>query len=90
MVWMPCLAFDCTGRMISETTDNVHFHHAYIPLAEGSVGVGRDQNKAPMLTPVPGNAITEVPPGSSSSISYNIIDVDPLSGRARIMSHQIP
>ena len=89
-VAMPCLAFDCTGRMISETTDNVHFHHAYIPLAEGTVGVGRDQNKAPMLTPVPANAIADVPTGSSSNISYNIIDVDPFSGRARIMSHQIP
>jgi prepilin-type N-terminal cleavage/methylation domain-containing protein len=90
MVWMPCLAFDSTGRLISETADNVRFHHAYIPLAEGSVGVGRDQNKAPTLTLVPPNAINEVPPGNSSNISYNIIDVDPLSGRARMMTHQIP
>ena len=90
LVWMPCLAFDSNGRLISETPDNVTYHHAYIPLAQGTISVGVDLNKEPMLTVVPPNAITEVPPGNSSSISYNIIDVDPLSGRARLIVHQIP
>ncbi|MGA2246971.1 MAG: prepilin-type N-terminal cleavage/methylation domain-containing protein [Verrucomicrobiota bacterium] len=89
-VLLPCLAFDSTGRLISETADNVTFHHAYIPLAQGSVTVGRDQNKAPTLTVVPPNGITEVPAGNSGGISYNVIDVDPLSGRARLLVHQIP
>jgi len=88
-VLMPCLVFDSTGRLISETPNGINFHHAYIPLAQGSVSVGMDLNKEPTLTTVPPNAITEVPPGNSSSISYNIIDVDPLSGRARVLVHQV-
>ena len=90
LVYMPCLVFDSTGRLISETPNSINFHHAYIPLAQGSVSVGMNLNKEPTLTTVPPNAITEVPPGNSSSISYNIIDVDPLSGRARLLTHQIP
>jgi prepilin-type N-terminal cleavage/methylation domain-containing protein len=89
-VQMPCLIFDSTGRLISETQDGVTFHHAYIPVAQGSVSVGQDLNKQPTLAPVSPNAITETPPGNSSSISYNIIDVDPLSGRARQVVHQLP
>jgi len=90
LVWMPCLVWDSTGRLISETSDNISFHHAYIPLVQGSVGVGRDVNKAPTLTTVAPNAISEVPPGNSTSISYNIIDVDPFSGRARLLLHRMP
>ena len=89
-VLMPCLIFDSSGRLISETLNNVTFHHAYIPLAQGVVGVGRDLNKQPQLTTVQPNAITETPAGNSSSISYNVIDVDPLSGRARLMTHHMP
>lgn len=90
LVWMPCLIFDYTGRLISETPDNVNFHHAYIPLAQGTVGFGYDGNKQPTLTPVLPQDITETPPGNSASISYNVIDVDPLSGRAKLLVHQIP
>ena len=89
-VWVPCLAFDSTGRLISETPDNVNFHHAYIPLAQGSVTYGHDANKQPTFTTVQPSDITETPVGNSSSISYNVIDVDPLSGRARLLVHQIP
>jgi prepilin-type N-terminal cleavage/methylation domain-containing protein len=87
---LPCLAFDYLGRLISETADGVNFHHAYIPLSQGLVSVGRDLNKAPTLDPVLPSAITEFPPGNSGSISYEVIDVDPLSGRGRLLTHQIP
>jgi hypothetical protein len=87
---LPFIAFDHTGKLISETADNVNFHHAYIPLAQGTVGYGRDLNKQPTLTAVLPKDITENPPGNSSSISYNIIDVDPLSGRAKLLVHHIP
>jgi len=30
-----------------------------------------------------------MPPGNSTSISYNVIDVDPLSGRAKVLAHQV-
>ena len=90
MVRLPYLAFDSTGRLVSETADGVTFHHAYIPLAQGSVAYGYDANKRPVLSPVPANGVTEVLPGNSTSISYNIIDVDPLSGRAKLQVHHIP
>jgi prepilin-type N-terminal cleavage/methylation domain-containing protein len=86
---LPYLAFDYTGRLISEF-DGVNYHHAYIPLAQGSVSYGYDANKQPTLTAVPPNAITETPVGNSSSISYNVIDVDPLSGRAKLLYHHLP
>ena len=87
--YLPCLIFDSTGRLVSETTDNVHYHHAYIPLSQGTVGYGVDANKRPVMGAVLPAAITEIPPGNSTNISYNIIDVDPLSGRARLLVHPI-
>jgi prepilin-type N-terminal cleavage/methylation domain-containing protein len=88
-VWMPCLIFDHTGRLISET-DGINYHHAYIPLAQGTVSYGIDVNKHPQTTVVQPKDITEIPPGNSSSISYNVIDVDPLTGRAKLLVHHIP
>jgi len=88
-VYLPCLAFDYTGRLISETPDNVNFHHAYIPLSQGSVTVGVDGNKRPLLSVVLPGAITETPSGNGSAISYNIVDVDPLTGRAKLLTHHI-
>jgi hypothetical protein len=90
LVWLPCIIFDHRGRLISETSDNVNFHHAYIPLAQGNVAYSRDANKQPVLIPVQPGDILEVPKGNSTSISYNIIDVDPLSGRAKQLVHRIP
>jgi len=89
-VWLPHLAFDSTGRLISETVDGMNYHHAYIPLAQGSVAYGYDANKRPVMSPVLPGGVTEVLPGNSANISYNIIDVDPLSGRAKLMVHHIP
>jgi len=93
-VLLPCLAFDHVGRLISEYDGNSQddpssYHHAYIPLAHGSVGYGHDANKNPALTTVSATDIIENPPGNSTSVSYNVIDVDPLSGRAKLLSHQI-
>ena len=87
---MPYLAFDSTGRLISETRDGVNFHHAYIPLAQGTVTYGIDLNKNPQPTAVAPGGITEVPAGNSTGISYNVIDIDAFSGRARLLVHQIP
>jgi prepilin-type N-terminal cleavage/methylation domain-containing protein len=89
-VLLPYIAFDDTGRLISETPNGSVFHHAYIPLAQGSVGYGRDVNKQPALTPVQPGDVTENLPGNSTGISYNVIDVDPLSGRATLMYHHLP
>jgi prepilin-type N-terminal cleavage/methylation domain-containing protein len=88
-VWMPCLIFDSTGRLISES-DGINYHHAYIPLAQGTVSYGIDVNKQPQVTLVPPGSIVEIPTGNSTNISYNVIDVDPLTGRAKLLVHHIP
>ena len=87
--YLPCLAFDHTGKLISES-DGVNGHHAYLPLAQGTVSFGHDANKQPTPTTVNPPDITEVPPGNSSSISYNVIDIDPLTGRGKLLLHKIP
>jgi hypothetical protein len=87
---LPCIAFDHQGRLVSETYDGDSFHHAYIPLAQGSVGYAYDaKSKQPVPTALKNTDITESPAGNSTSISYNVIDVDPLTGRARLMFYQI-
>ena len=90
LVWMPFIAFDSKGRLISETTDNVNYHHAYLPLAQGTVSYGIDVNKKPVLSTVKSTDIVENPPGNSTNISYNIIDVDPLTGRAKLQHFKMP
>jgi prepilin-type N-terminal cleavage/methylation domain-containing protein len=87
---LPYLAFDSTGRLVSELDAYGNYHHAYIPLAQGTVGFGMDLNKQPALTTVNPTDITENPPGNSTSISYNVIDVDPISGRSRLMIYHMP
>jgi len=94
-VWMPYLAFDYMGRLISETADGASFHHAYIPLAQGSVSYSLDPaTKTPLIpstaSPVQPSDITENPPGNSTSISYNVIDINPLTGRATPQHFTMP
>jgi prepilin-type N-terminal cleavage/methylation domain-containing protein len=93
LVAMPCIAFDQTGRLISEADASGTYHHAYIPLAQGSVSYGIDANKHPTLAPVLPDRITEIPPGNSgignNNLSYNVIDIDPLTGRARQQQYKM-
>ena len=89
-VYLPCLIFNYLGRLVSETPDGVTFHHAYIPLAQGSVSYGIDASKNLQPTLVTPNDIVETPPGNSTGISYNVIDVDALTGRAVQDFYKIP
>lgn len=87
---LPCLVFDYLGRLISETPDNASFHHAYIPLAQGTVSYGINPQKQPQPTTVNPADITEIPAGNSTSISYNVIDVNPQTGRATAQHFRMP
>jgi prepilin-type N-terminal cleavage/methylation domain-containing protein len=87
LVRMPYLAFDYSGRLISELDGSGNYHHAYVPLAHGSVYPAMDPNtKIFQLSPA---SVLENPPGNSTNISYNIIDIDPLTGRAVLQYYQI-
>jgi prepilin-type N-terminal cleavage/methylation domain-containing protein len=82
-VLLPYVAFNYQGQLISGRDE-------YIPLAQGSVGYGiNSATKAPQLTTVKPGDITENPPGNSTGISYNIIHIDALTGRAVLEFHKI-
>ena len=58
-----------------------------IPLAQGTVTPGIDPNsRAPVMGP-PG--VTEMPPGTSTNLAYNVIHIDPLTGRATLEYHKM-
>jgi prepilin-type N-terminal cleavage/methylation domain-containing protein len=88
-VSMPYIAFDQTGRLISEADASGNYHHAYIPLAQGTVSYGIDVNKHPTLATVQPGDITENPFGNSTNIAYNVIDIDPLTGRATLQQFKM-
>ena len=52
----------------------------YIPLAKGSISLARDPATKALQMIQPD--VMEVPPGNSTNISYNIVHIDRLTGRA--------
>lgn len=89
-VYLPYIAFDYSGRLISELDSSGNYHDAYIPLAKGNVNYGIDPaTKLPRLTPVNPTDIRETPPGNSTDISYNVVHVDALTGRATLEFHRM-
>ena len=80
---LPYIAFNYQGQLVSG-------HDEYIPLAQGTVGYGYDgPTKSLQLSAVAASDITENPAGNSTGISYNIIHIDALTGRAVLEFHKI-
>jgi len=88
---LPYIAFNYLGQLVSSAIDqDVAGNGADIPLAQGSVGYALDPStKAPTLNPVGANAVAESPVGNSTNITYNIVHIDALTGRATLEYHQI-
>jgi len=86
-VWLPYLAFNYLGQLVSEAGAPGSYNDAYIPLAHGSV--------LPAINPSTralqfGSAdVAEMPPGNSTNIAYNIVHVDWLTGRAVLEYHKM-
>ena len=58
-----------------------------IPLAQGSLINAKDPTtKAFQIGPP---QVTENPPGNATNISYNVIHIDPLTGRATLLYHKL-
>ena len=84
---MPYIAFDYSGQLISEADTGGNYHHAYIPLAHGSVAPAVDANtRTYQLSPA---SVLENPPGNSTNIAYNVIDIAPLTGRAVLQYYKM-
>ena len=58
-----------------------------IPLAQGAVVYGLDPATRALSMGTPG--IVESPPGNSTNIAYNVIHIDPLTGRATLEFHKM-
>jgi prepilin-type N-terminal cleavage/methylation domain-containing protein len=87
-ILLPYIAFNYLGQL---TDDGVNMANApeYIPLARGSVSFGHDQNKAPQLSTVLDSDIVENPPGNSTNSAYNLVEIDPLTGRATLKFQKV-
>ena len=85
-VLLPCIAFNYLGQL---TTDgqNPASRDEYIPLARGSVFPAMDPSSKVLQFSSP--IVSETPPGNSASSAYNIVDVDPLTGRATLLFQKV-
>jgi type II secretory pathway pseudopilin PulG len=88
--FIPAIAFTYLGQLTFDGV-NVATRDEYIPLAQGSVSYALDPaTKIPMIPPAgSGASVSEVPPGNSTNISYNIVHIDALTGRATLEFHKI-
>ena len=82
---MPCIAFNFLGQLTLDGQAMAD-RHEYIPLARGNVAPAIDPaTKLFQLNPP---QILENPSGNSTN-AYNIIDIDPLTGRATVQQPKI-
>jgi prepilin-type N-terminal cleavage/methylation domain-containing protein len=75
---LPFIAFDYMGRLVSQ-------HDEAIPLARGTVSFSRDPSTRAPLPNSP--SITEQPPGNATN-SFNVINIDWVTGRARAIQQE--
>jgi prepilin-type N-terminal cleavage/methylation domain-containing protein len=84
--YLPYIAFNYLGQLVSEVDASGNYHDAYIPLAHGAVSVVADGNKAlQFFLPT----VREIPAGNSTNLAYNIVHVDALTGRAVLEYHKL-
>jgi len=88
VVPLPCIAFNYLGQLTTaQLTPAPLTQHEYIPLARGSVLPAMDpSSKAFQFNPP---SVSETPPGNSTNSAYNIVDIDPLTGRAALKFQQV-
>jgi prepilin-type N-terminal cleavage/methylation domain-containing protein len=80
-VRLPYIAFNYLGQLESGQDE-------YIPLARGTVDATRDANGNLVFTPLGPAAVQESPPGNSLE-TFNVVHIDWLTGRARLLQREI-
>jgi hypothetical protein len=101
-IFLPYVAFnylgqlsDYSGNMLSSSDRNSGQDYDLdfvgggvdIPLAQGSVIPGKDPTTHAPIMGQPG--VNEMPPGNSTNVSYHVIHIDPLTGRATLEFHKM-
>jgi hypothetical protein len=77
---MPYIAWDYMGRLASGRDE-------IIPLSKGTVNFSRDSTKLPLANPP---SFTEQPPGNATnSVTYNVVAIDWITGRARAIHQEV-
>ncbi|MFZ0827030.1 MAG: type II secretion system protein [Verrucomicrobiia bacterium] len=92
-ILLPYLAFNYLGQLTVDG-QNIAPRDEFIPLAHGSVmAVANAATKAYSLLGPPSvfssPDVAELPPGNSTNLSYNIVHVDRLTGRAVLEFHKL-
>jgi prepilin-type N-terminal cleavage/methylation domain-containing protein len=85
-VTVPYIAFNYLGQLVAGDGTLLPYDEN-IPLSYGTIAQYRNPaNKMPIQPPagVPPVYAVETPPGNSTNISYNVIHIDRLTGRARL------
>ncbi len=89
---LPYIAFNYLGQLTDDGVTMANLPE-YITLERGSVTFPRDPvSKAPVIPPTPmvANDITESPLGNSTNSGYNLVEIDPLTGRATLHFQKLP
>jgi prepilin-type N-terminal cleavage/methylation domain-containing protein len=89
-VQMPYLAFDYLGRLVRfdpSTGKAIASRDAVLPLSKGSIGFSRGPDRKALQKPP---SVNEQPPGNgTNSVSYNVVCIDWLTGRARAVHQEV-
>jgi prepilin-type N-terminal cleavage/methylation domain-containing protein len=84
---LPYIAFNYLGQLVSSSDQDYTGNGVDIPLVKGSVLTALDPaTKTPQFNPA---QILETPAGNGTNISYTIVHVDPLTGRATLLFHAL-
>jgi prepilin-type N-terminal cleavage/methylation domain-containing protein len=90
---LPYIAFNYLGQLVTSAKDrDLAGLGADIPLGQGSVAYPLDpQTKIPQVPAIPlgANAVSESPVGNSTNVTYNVVHIDPLTGRATLEYHKV-
>jgi prepilin-type N-terminal cleavage/methylation domain-containing protein len=83
---LPCIAFNYLGQLTFDG-QNPASQDEYIPLGRGSVLPAMDPSSKAFQLSAP--LVSEDPPGNSTNSAYNLVDIDPLTGRATLKFQQV-
>jgi prepilin-type N-terminal cleavage/methylation domain-containing protein len=88
---LPYIAFNYLGQLVQlvNGSESLRPVSEIIPLAKGSVGYPHDPATKTNIVAVPPCYATEVPPGNSTTNSFNLICIDRLTGHAYVKRQEV-
>lgn len=81
---LPYLAFNHLGQLVSEVEQG-SLRDAYLPLARGNVTAAYGPDGTPLAQPP---SVSERPPGNSTN-AFNLVYIEWLTGRARVIRQEV-